>query len=241
MMNWSKFWKEENTAFLQVMQISTLVFAKRFDRLFKINKTHKILDYGCGPGFLVDHLASKGASISGVDINPFFLMKCRIRFKNFQFVEVSSNREEVSATLQSEFKDQQFDFIVILSIAQYLESERELEDIVRTLASYLAPNGKIIVADVICKKNSRLLDGLALLWHCLLSAKIVELIKFMRYLFYSNYRIVAKDVKLMEYSEDTMNRIATRCSLNCSTVKHLTIHPTRLSYILSKKDNAQRL
>ena len=63
----------------------------------------------------------------------------------------------------------------------------------------------------------------------------------MRYLFYSNYRIVAKDVKLMEYSEDTMNRIATRCSLNCSKVKHLTIHPTRLSYILSKKDNAQRL
>lgn len=232
--DWSKFWKDEEDVFFQIMQLSTNDFARRLDKLLRINESNRILDYGCGPGFLIDSLVDKCGNLIGVDINAFFLAQCKKKHEGLRFIKISSVVSDNEDVFSAEFKDLKFDIIVILSIVQYFESKDDLEILLRMLRKYLTSDGKIVLADVIDAQTSSVRDGLALLRSCLLSGRILPLLKFMKYLFLSDYNRLSKKLNLLNISEESVNQIAENCSLKAIKAEPLTLHPTRSSYLLTK-------
>lgn len=231
---WSSFWVDEKKAFLQVMQISTTVFARRLDELLKFKHSHNVLDYGCGPGFLMDHLVTKDVVACGVDINPFYINECKKKGTFWKLCQITTDINKNHFLLKNEFKDIKFDFIVLLSVIQYFEDGEYLENTIQMLSSLLKDNGKIVIADVVDSDTSSIIDGLTLFGHCLKSGKLYELAKFSNYLIQSEYNSLSRQIKLKQFTSYSIDQIAHRCSMKSTRINGLTVHPTRSSYILTK-------
>lgn len=234
MKDWTNFWINEGNGFSEIMKISTAVFFKKFDSHFKIRASHKIMDFGCGPGFLLDHLVYKKAYACGVDINPDYLEECRRKHLHLKLIRISPLVEKVKIVLDQECGEQKFDFIVILSVVQYLKNVEALGTLVKSLVTFLENNGKIVIADVIDLTTSPFKDTVALAWHTLLSGEIIHFIKFIKYLVLSDYRRTIFTNKFLIFSEEEITKIANKYLLKCTKVKYLTMHPTRLNYVLSR-------
>ncbi len=229
--HWSRFWMEEKDAFHDIMKLSTSVFAQRLDDYFHFNKSQHVLDYGCGPGFLVDYMAKRGVQLSGVDINQYYLNQCIENHPDGNFFSITTSVQNNKKIFSDRLGDQKFDYIIVLSIVQYFDNDDELNEVIKMLKTYLTPGGKIVIADVISSNTSSVMDGLALLYHCIFSGRILEFIKFMRYLFTSSYSVYSNQIKLKQFSEHVINEIASRCEMTSTKARGLTIHPTRDTYI----------
>ena len=192
--DWAHFWENERQSFNTVMKIATTYFASKIENKFQLNSTIKILDYGCGPGFLIDFLATKEISISGADINKFYIEECKKNHPGSLFLHITNDLELNKKILKDQLKQEKFDLIVLLSISQYLKSVEELEEMTKMLLFYLKDQGKIIVADVINESTSPLHDAISLFIQCLKQGQLIAFIRFISYLLFSSYRKISKEI-----------------------------------------------
>ncbi|MGC3943603.1 MAG: class I SAM-dependent methyltransferase [Chryseolinea sp.] len=160
--NWTQFWKSERHAFDDVMRLATGYFANQFYKSFDISGNTFVFDYGCGPGFLADELIPKGLSFSGTDINSYFIDRCKANHPNGNFFCISADPKNNGPVLQQNLS-RPADFIILLSITQYLSSPDDLEQIVASLKPHLSASGKVIIADVVDEDTRSYRDALALL------------------------------------------------------------------------------
>lgn len=232
---WSHFWKNPKHSFDKVMKISTTFYASEMEKLFQLKPTDKVLDYGCGPGFLVDYLADLHISVTGTDINKSYVEQNKINHPDSLFLHLSSDAHVNKETFEKQLMGTEFDFVVLLSITQYLENETELDAIINNLRSYIKKTGKLIIADVIDSDTSAVRDAISLLLHCTKSGQPVVFFKFIIYLMFSDYRRLSKEVKLLKLSEQSIRQIAERNMMDWSKINDLTIHPSRTNYILTPK------
>ncbi len=217
------------------MKIATTYFASEIEKKFQLNSTSKILDYGCGPGFLIDYLATKEISITGADINQFYIEECKKNHPGSLFLHITTDLELNKKILKDQLNLEKFDFIILLSISQYLKSVVELEEIIKMLLFYLKDEGKIIIADVIDHHTSSVIDAGSLFFHCMKKNELMAFFRFISYLFFSNYRKISMNAHLLKISEQSIHQIASDNFLDYENIKGLTIHSSRTSYILSKK------
>ena len=231
---WDNFWKGQKDAFGEIMRVSTDYFGKQMVRVFGVKPSDHILDYGCGPGFLADYLAKKGIPLTGADINDFFIAQCRQHHPGSLFMPITTDPDVNQGILRQQLGDRKFDYIVVLSIAQYFKDLATLERVVEILAEFLAPDGKIIVADVLDEKTSAASDALSLLRHCIMRGQIIRFIRFILYVLFSDYRSISKNTQLLQIPQGAVSDIAERHSLGYRKVNGLTIHSTRTNYILFK-------
>jgi 2-polyprenyl-3-methyl-5-hydroxy-6-metoxy-1,4-benzoquinol methylase len=232
---WGKFWETQKTAFYEVMKIATQGFAKKLVATYHIDNSHHILDYGCGPAFLIDDLQRTTQHIAGVDINPFFIEQAKQNHPHYTFALISTDIGQTRLTLQQQLAEKQYDFIILLSISQYFPDVQSFSLVIDMLSGYLTNGGRIIVADVIDEKTSSYRDALALLYQCLKRGKVISFTRFVLYVLFSSYSETSKKAKLLTISYQEVNAVAAGCGLKCESVPGLTIHPSRSNYVLSKK------
>jgi len=230
--SWKVFWQNQSHSFDEVMKVSTSYFARQFVEKFKIKSSDEIFDYGCGPGFLADSLATFKVKTTGADINPSFVEQCRKNHPQSKTFLITTETDSNQKILNENLNGEKFDFIIVLSISQYLENVNSLERIIRLLKGYLNDKGKIIIADVVDPKTSALRDLIAIKFQCIRSGKLIAFVRFFFYLLFSNYRRISRSVHLLHISEENMKDIASNTSLRCEKVKGLTLHPTRTNYCL---------
>lgn len=230
---WDNFWKDQRQSFYAVMRIATGFFAAQLEKKYPIKQTDEILDYGCGPGFVADALAAKNISITGVDINDFFIEECRKNHPVSTFIHISTDIAENEKILSDHLKERKFDYIILLSVAQYFKSTGELEGIINLLRHFLKENGRIVIADVIDDSTSSVRDAIALFFHCVKKGRIGAFVGFISYLLFSDYRQISKKIKLLHVPEQVIQQVANNNSLHYKKVSGLTIHPTRSNYVLS--------
>jgi len=233
--SWDKFWKDQRESFWQVMQIATGYFAVQFQKRFQIKQTDTIFDYGCGPGFVADALAKNNISITGADINEFYLEQSRKNHSAASFIhitnEVAANEQILSVALNGK----RFDYIIVLSVAQYLKNTAELEAVVKMLRTYLKAGGKLVLADIIDGNTSTIKDVLSLLFHYIKIGRVLTFVRFILYLLFSNYRKVSGKIPLLLVPEQAIRDIAANNGLTYEKVNGLTIQKTRSNYVLSPK------
>ena len=232
--NWTRFWQSERHAFDEVMQLATKYFAKQLCKAFPIQEGVRVLDYGCGPGFLADALLPRKVIFTGTDINEYFINLCKVRYPRETFFTIHTQPGE-NASLLKKYVQSPSDYIVLLSISQYLPAPSELEQIIASLKPHLAAGGHIIVADVVDENTQSYRDALSLLSHALRKGKLASFVRFMRYVLRSEYARVAKTTQLQHISESFMVEMAERLKLSCRRVDGLTFHPTRKNYVLRYK------
>lgn len=230
---WGNFWKGQRKSFYAVMRMATSYFVLKIEKLYHLKPTDDILDYGCGPGFVADSLADKKIRITGADINEFFIEECRTNHPGSLFTLITTDTIANKKILEEQLQGKQFDYILFLSVAQYLKSISELEDIIKLLSVYMKEKGMIIVSDVLDEHTSSAKDAFTLLTHCLKKGRPGAFIGFMSYLMFSNYRSISKQSKLLHVPEQAMRDLATRNKLSCEKVHGLTLQKTRANYILS--------
>lgn len=226
-MDWKDFWKSESRSFHKIMKMSTAFFAERLKENFIIQNA-TLLDYGCGPGFLVEHF-EKGNEIVGVDINENFIHECKSKFPRQVFHSIQADEAFPPFLIDNR---QKFDFIILLSVSQYYPNKEVFGSLLKQLSGLLNNEGKIIVADVLTNRTSALKDLLAVSKRSLVSGNFINLVIFVLYLLFSSYRKVSKEKPLLLFSDVDFENWALTSRLNYEKTNRLTLHPTRTTYIL---------
>lgn len=114
--------------------------------LFQKNTPLKILDLGCGNGWLSNFLAKDNHLVSGVDQNLFELKQAaRVFLSSAKDGGKSRNLFFVEADIfYSPFPKESLDIILLASSVQYFP---DLTKLLKTLFHYLKPNGEIHILD----------------------------------------------------------------------------------------------
>ena len=108
----------------------------------------RVLDVGCGTGFLLERLAERGFSGVGVDLSPE-----SVAHANRRLAEVGA-ADRLSAVVGSAYEPPEgaFDLICLTDVLEHLEDPRAC---LRALAARLAPGGLVVVST----PNRRSLPG----------------------------------------------------------------------------------
>jgi len=232
--NWTRFWQSERHAFDEVMRLATDYFARQFCKKFSIRSGVHVFDYGCGPGFLADALQNPDLRFTGADINAYFIDLCKEQHPKQHFFVIHAQPEANTDLLKQNLKVPA-DYIILLSISQYLASPHELEKIIASLKGHLQKGGTIIVADVVDEDTRSYRDALSLLAHAASRGKLGSFIRFMRYVLGAHCVNKTKSNSLQQISGTFMDEMSARLGFSCTQEKGLTFHPTRKNYILRQQ------
>ncbi|THU35959.1 methyltransferase domain-containing protein [Niastella caeni] len=230
---WDNFWKDQRQSFYAVMRMATAYCVTQLEKVYHLKPTDEILDYGCGPGFVADCLANQKIQITGADINEFFIEECRKNHPASLFLLITTDITANKKILDEQLKEQKFDYILLLSVAQYFNSANDLEQLIGLLSTYMKESGRLIIADVLDENTSSIKDAITLFLHCIKKGRVGAFVGFMSYLMFSNYRTISKQNKLLQVPEQAIRDMAMRNALQCEKVKGLTLQKSRSNYILS--------
>ncbi|OQP54598.1 hypothetical protein A4H97_21770 [Niastella yeongjuensis] len=228
---WGNFWQDQRKSFYAVMKMATGYFVSKFAKQYPLQPADEIFDYGCGPGFVADSLSGK-LQVTGADINDFFIEECRKNHPASRFFLISTDTAANKKILEETLNGKQFDYILLLSIIQYFKSTDDLNEVIGLLRTYLKPQGKLIIADVLDENTSSKKDAVSLFVHCIKKGRIGAFVGFISYLLSSDYRKISRQNKLLLVSEQTIRSIASRYGFYCEKVNGLTLQKSRSNYIL---------
>ena len=108
----------------------------------------RVLDVGCGTGFLLEQLAGRGFSGVGIDLSPESIAHARER------LEALGAADRLDARLGSAYEppEGEYDLITVTDVLEHLEDPRRC---LRALRERLAPAGLVVVST----PNRRSLPG----------------------------------------------------------------------------------
>lgn len=90
----------------------------RHGAILSLIEEDKILDYGCGDGFLLEKLADKNLKCFGVDVSEIAIEKCREKGLN------ASRMDANSTTLP--FSDKEFELVIFSDVLEHLYAPEEV-------------------------------------------------------------------------------------------------------------------
>ena len=116
----------------------------------------RVLDYGCGEATHADDVAARAASVTLCEAAANVRDNLRARFAGNPHIAVAAP-DDIAA-----MPDASFDLIVANSIVQYL-SDADLAGLLALWKRLLAPDGRLVVGDIIPPDVGAVSDVLALL------------------------------------------------------------------------------
>jgi 2-polyprenyl-3-methyl-5-hydroxy-6-metoxy-1,4-benzoquinol methylase len=228
---WSRFWRESGGQFDDVMEISTLAAARRLDHYYKFRASDSILDFGCGPAYLVKYLLFKNVKVTGADISKEVIKQNRTRYPGAEFVFIE-DVTSVQDTLQNAIGEKRFDYVILLSVVQYFEDIARVSAVIAKLQKVLKPGGRLIVADVVNSKTSRLSDAAAAFFECFRKGRGMAFLRFIIRLLTSQYSSVARSQPLLVIDDPGIDSVASANGMRWKKLPQMSVHPSRASYEL---------
>ncbi len=104
---------------------------------FIVPQDATVLDVGCGTGDLIGRL--KRNKKVGIDLSDDYIAYCRSHYPDTQFFVTDAENTD---SLQSTFKDQTFDMVLLSDSLSYVT---DVQTVLENTAQYLARHGRILV------------------------------------------------------------------------------------------------
>lgn len=198
---------------------------------FVPNPEARVLDYGCGEALGAEALAQACGSLTLSDAAPGVRQGLKARVAGNPRIAVLSP-EEVAALPEGSF-----DLIVANSLLQYL-SPQVRDDLMAIWRRLLAPDGTLLVADVIPPHVSAVRDAAALLRfgaaEGFLGSAVLGLVRTV----FSPYRKLRADLGLSQYSEADMLGVLAKAGFTARRVRPNVGHnQERMAFTATREDS----
>ncbi|MBI5254630.1 class I SAM-dependent methyltransferase [Candidatus Falkowbacteria bacterium] len=110
-------------------------------QLFKdyIKDSAKMLDLGCGNGRLIQLLEGKNVDYLGIDYNEEFISIAKAKYPQYKF--------EVGDVQNLAMPMETFDVVTLIAVLNHLPGEELKKRILANVASYLKPNGYLLMTN----------------------------------------------------------------------------------------------
>lgn len=184
----------------------------------------RVLDFGCGEALHSDMVAKVAGTVVLSDAAPSVRRNLAERFVRVPNIAVASP-DDLRA-----MPDGVFDLIVANSVVQYL-SRTDLDGVLAEWRRLLAPDGVLIVADVIPPDVGALSDLLALLRYAWTNGFLIAaLIGVVRTAF-SSYSKLRQQLGIAKYTEDEFRAILTKAGFTAERLPgNMEHNPARISF-----------
>jgi 2-polyprenyl-3-methyl-5-hydroxy-6-metoxy-1,4-benzoquinol methylase len=104
----------------------------------------RVLDVGCGVGRWSRLLASRGASVTGIDISPTMIAEAQRRAERVGVAERCRFKTQDLADLDA---GDRFDLVLAVTVLQHILEPRALQASFRRMVEHLAPGGRMVILE----------------------------------------------------------------------------------------------
>lgn len=230
---WEDYWKESPSGFNEIMYQSTVYFGSQLVKHFPVVTSDSILDYGCGPGFLVDYLEKTNARIHGMDISETYIKMCNEKFKANQNLSFSVTKSYDFEELRKVIVEKKINKVIILSILQYYQTHEQVEELVLFLQKIAKEQPfTCILADIIPKNHQFIADVMNLVKNALKDGYSLKFVKFIFFALFSDYRKVKKN-GFLTIDYPFFENLGEKNNIKMEKVNDLTIHSSRYNVVVS--------
>ena len=225
-MGWSAFWNGRTTIYVNDhhKRVHYEQIARDIAAVVPSSNA-RVLDFGCGEALSAGMVARRCRELVLCDVAD--TVRCGLvqRFRHNDRITVSSPAEVAA------MPDASFDMIVANSVVQYL-GRAQLELLLVQWRRLLAPNGRLVLGDLIPPDVGALTDASALLRFAgangFLFAAGTGLVKT----FFSDYRQKRAELGLLRFSEPEILRLVRSCGFD-ATRHHTNLghNPARMTVV----------
>ncbi len=170
-------------------------------------ETGVVIDYGCGEALSAHHVARHCGRLILSDGAP------SVRERLSEWHQDAANIDVMSPDEVLGLEKGSVDCIIINSVLQYLAPE-ETQNLLQDLSPLLAPNGRIIIGDIIPPDHTVIADAGALLHFAWQEQFMTEAMIGLMRTFLSDYRKIRAAYGLTCYSADDIQSIGDRLGLD---------------------------
>ena len=230
---WEDYWKDSPAGFNEIMYQSTVYFGNQLVKNFPVSTSDSILDYGCGPGFLVDYLEKTNARIHGMDISETYIKMCQEKFKANQNLSFSVTKSYDFEELRRIIIEKKVNKVIILSILQYYQTHEQVEELVLSLQKIAKEQPfTCILADIIPENHQFLADVMNLVKNALKDGYSLKFVNFILFALFSDYRKVKKN-GFLTIDYPFFENLGKKNNIKMEKIDDLTIHSSRYNVLMS--------
>jgi SAM-dependent methyltransferase len=228
--DWISFWNSQHSIYVNARHLD-LHYRDVADRLLQLNPqpTANVLDFGCGEATHADRVAARVGQLWLCEAASRVRDHLRARFgalANVRVVGPDELRTIPPGTL---------DLIVANSVAQYLTRE-ELDALLRAWRELLAPDGRLIVADVVPPGVSPVSDALALLRYAYSNGFLLAAFAGLVRTVLSPYRRIRAQLGITTYTESEITGRIERAGFRVERLPFNFEHqPARISFVATPR------
>ena len=207
MSDWIAFWNSKHTIYVNARHRDVHYRRVAQDILVHVGAGAYILDYGCGEALHADLIATPAAQLTLCETASFLLAELSRRFSGNPRILVRPP-EDVA-----KLPDGSFDLVIMNSVAQYL-TPQELDDVLALFHRLLAPEGVLILGDIVPPHVSSVTDASALLRFALMNGFLGAAIVGLARTLASDYRRLRSQLGLTRYSESETTEKLSRAGFS---------------------------
>ena len=231
--SWTRYWEEPDICQqMHLHRVQAADYVTNLETSMSLNAEARVLDFGCGFGFVADKLSEKVEKVfiwDASDNMRSMARKLLARRRNIKSLNLSDGKvipRKVS-----------FDLIIVNSVVQYMNIDEFSSWLVRW-RTMLAPNGRIILSDVIRPDTRSMLQEICeLLAFCARRGVLMHTL-WLKLKHLRQYRKISKARSLMRVGEHTLRRLASVAGMSVEVLPaNLTHLSGRYTVVLSRQSD----
>jgi SAM-dependent methyltransferase len=209
------------------MRRMTWHFFETSRRLLDFRGSDEVLDFGCGPGFLVERLDGLVKEIHGVDTSAQMIAECRGRFRGRPGIAFHLLSRDRYTDLS--FLERGITKTIVLSVVQYFRTAADVGELIRSVAAVSAAGARLLIADI-PTDSAPILDTMELLKSGLSEGFLGECLRFLAQTRFSRYSRVRAEQGLLCLPLPALKALVAELSLDAEiltdplTYNHRRVH-----------------
>jgi SAM-dependent methyltransferase len=221
---WQQFWASPLDG--AHLEAEARYFAGNLLRLRRFDGTERVLDFGCGPGYVARQIAPHVGSVDLWDASPTVRRQAAsdLRHRNVRVLDGLDPEDAIG---------DRYDLIIVNSVVQYM-TEHELRRWLDAWSRYLRPLGEVVVADVAFQPPHVARELAEWVWFCARHGVLLSAVRF-AWRSQARYRAALADEGLHVHDRAAWDELAVDAGLRLELADaNLTLRKRRATLVLSQ-------